>query len=131
MVCGPDRTSKVEKQILERGGRALPPWWSLLPAICAMSKQKESRWAHNVVIPKLNAAVRAAAEAHEWTFVGGIAERFIGHGYPANRDRYIVRLNESANRQRSVDGMLHPNGAGHDVYATRITRAIREGLGIR
>ena len=128
MVCSGEKTNVV-KQILENAVAGLPVWWNVF-RVCGISSN-EARWARNTVVAKLNEAVRKAADKHGWTYVGGIANQFVGHGYPADRDRFVVRLVESAMRQGTVHGMLHPNGAGHDVYATRITRAIREGLGIR
>lgn len=56
---------------------------------------RELAWAAREVVAPLNAAVRAAAENHNWSFVGGIAQGFIGHGYAAGKASFI-RTAESA-----------------------------------
>lgn len=46
---------------------------------------EEMQWAYEKVVVPLNAAVQAAAQAHGWHYVGGIAEAFRTHGYCADR----------------------------------------------
>lgn len=47
--------------------------------------ENEMRWAYHEVIVPLNDAIAAAAAEHGWHYVGGIAERFLHHGYCAAR----------------------------------------------
>jgi hypothetical protein len=44
---------------------------------------EESNWASTTVLPSLNGAARAAADANGWIYVGGIASQFVGHGWCA------------------------------------------------
>jgi hypothetical protein len=44
------------------------------------------QWAYVKIVVPLNAAVQAAANAHGWHYVGGIAESFRNHGYCADRN---------------------------------------------
>jgi hypothetical protein len=46
---------------------------------------EEMKWAYEKVVVPLNEAVQAAASAHGWNYVGGIAESFRNHGYCADR----------------------------------------------
>jgi lysophospholipase L1-like esterase len=46
----------------------------------------EMEWAYEKIVVPLNAAVQAAAAAHGWHYVGGIAESFANHGYCADRN---------------------------------------------
>ena len=46
---------------------------------------EEMKWAYEKIMVPLNAAVKAAADAHGWHYVDGIAERFRNHGYCADR----------------------------------------------
>jgi hypothetical protein len=74
----------------------------------------------------LNAHVEDAAERHDWTYVDGIVEGFRGHGYCRGEDRYFVTWSESMRRQNDHKGVMHPNQAGHEVYADRIVAAMRD-----
>ncbi len=47
---------------------------------------EEMQWTYEKIVVPLNAAVKAAADAHGWHYVGGIAERFRNHGYCADRN---------------------------------------------
>ena len=79
----------------------------------------ETRWAADHVMGNLNGSVREAALQHGWHFVGGIAERFHGHGYCAE-DPYVVQLGASFMDQSDKNGAFHPNNAGHEIYGERI-----------
>ncbi len=84
----------------------------------------ESRWANTEVVGKLNGAVRAGATANGWTYVGGIAARFRGHGYCANDDdRWVVTIGDSISEQFDANGPVHPNEEGHLVFANGLARA--------
>ncbi len=86
----------------------------------------ESQWAEEQVVGPLNVQVAAAAAAHDWHFVGHIAERFtdfggVGHGYCASKsERWIRRFEESCAVQGTEKGTLHPNEPGHLVYGSRL-----------
>lgn len=72
----------------------------------------------------LNDAVREAAGRHGWTYVGGVAAGFQGHGYCTD-DRYFRTALDSLEEQGDGLGMLHPNQKGHRVYADQIADALR------
>ena len=69
---------------------------------------------HATVVAGLNAEVATAATAHGWTFVDGIADDFLTHGYCA-RDRWTCTLEETFAYQGNPDGASHPNSEGHDT----------------
>lgn len=96
----------------------------------------ESRWASTEVVAKLNQAVEKAANDNGWTFVGRIAEQFIGHGYCMD-DRYVRTLADSrtiqgpytinvASDYASTVGTLHPNHEGHAIFAKRLVEEINK-----
>jgi PKD repeat protein len=89
--------------------------------------QHEFEWIASTVAPELNANVEAATQAHGWTLVDGIYERFAGHGYCAD-DNYLVRLQESFLRQGNKEGTVHPNVHGHRMYADNILREWKEAF---
>jgi hypothetical protein len=76
----------------------------------------------NMVVP-LNQQVLAAANAHAWVHVGGIADAFRTHGYCAYdliSPSWVVAIGESILWQGNESGTAHPNAAGQDFYADRI-----------
>ncbi len=93
----------------------------------------ELTFARSTFLPGLNNAVRDAAAAHDWHFVGGISDDFAGHGYcvgandQVEPERYIrtaaiAEITQGPNpfgRTRTT-GTLHPNGRGQRVYRDRI-----------
>jgi hypothetical protein len=92
----------------------------------------EVSWAHDNVLIPLNQAVQAAAQRHNWRFVGGIASAFSGHGYCAS-DKWIRTAQESKVIQGPFDaaktrGTLHPNARGHQVYKQRLAQEIAGDL---
>ena len=84
----------------------------------------EAAWAQSHVMGRLNGAVSAAATAHGWRFVAGIARQFEGHGYCAT-DHKVVRLGESVVEQGNQFGAFHPNRAGQQIYGTELFGALR------
>ncbi|HEX8066621.1 MAG TPA: GDSL-type esterase/lipase family protein [Thermoleophilaceae bacterium] len=95
--------------------------------------EAEARDAYDRMLLPLNAAVRAAADAHGWRHVGGVQAEFgEGHGY-CSRRTWIRRLEESvvrhgAFRRGAVLGTLHPNAHGHGAIAGRLAQALAAGL---
>lgn len=97
----------------------------------------EVSWARSTVLPGLNGAVQAATAAHGWTYVGGIANDFIGHGY-CSTNSWIRRAADSTQMQGpypaivndSTKGTLHPTVAGHASYARHIYQAVSTALGV-
>jgi len=85
--------------------------------------QAEMDWASRHVTAQLHSAMQAAAAELGWTFVTGISARFERHGYCA-LDSWLVRLQDTFLIQGDSYGALHPNVAGHGVYATEIARAL-------
>jgi lysophospholipase L1-like esterase len=73
----------------------------------------------------LNEVIREAAKRHGWIFVGGISTQFERHGYCAD-EPYWVGAEESCKSQGDLEGTLHPNSRGHEVYRARILQALRE-----
>ncbi|MEE9417232.1 MAG: GDSL-type esterase/lipase family protein, partial [Acidimicrobiales bacterium] len=86
--------------------------------------QAEAQWAHDSVLAPLNAAVRAAAEKHGWTLVGGSPELFADHGYCSN-DSWIVSLAQSLSRQGDQNGTLHSTRKGNDAQAGLVVPIVR------
>ena len=82
-------------------------------------------WAHKNLIAPLNARLLAAAQRNGWKPVVGITDEFKKHGYCAN-DRWIVRYEESKNRQINQDGTMHPNVAGHIAMGRHIAASLLE-----
>jgi lysophospholipase L1-like esterase len=106
----------------------------------------ESRWAREHVLVPLNAQVEAAAKAHGWNAVTGVAERFRGHGLCAGSQRWVRTLGEGLSGRPlplngtgvnivhvqdvigSTAGTLHPNEAGHRQIAALIAPLLAEVL---
>ena len=103
-------------------------------------------WAGGAVLPGLNGAVGAAAQAHGWTLVDGIADStanlFSGHGYCAS-DNWIRRATDAVNMQgpwvpwnesllppasTQTTGTLHPTAQGYQAVANRIFAKLAANL---
>ena len=98
----------------------------------------ESRWAQEQMLKPLNAEIAAAAKEHGWNAVGGVAERFRGHGLCApDAQRWVVTLGEGLSGRplplgggagflairdviESTAGTLHPNAEGQRQIAKLI-----------
>jgi lysophospholipase L1-like esterase len=90
----------------------------------------ESQWAYERLLRPLNGKVETAAGRNGWTFVGGIASDFEGHGICApKRDRWVRRFGESIGSQHDWLGTLHPNEEGHRQIARHVALAIAPTLG--
>jgi GDSL-like Lipase/Acylhydrolase family len=107
---------------------------------------EESRWAQQQVLEPLNAQIEAAAKAHGWNAVTGVAERFRGHGICApDKQRWVHTLGEGLTGReiplnagarppevRSVietsAGTLHPNEEGHRQLAALIEPVLERVL---
>ena len=75
----------------------------------------------------LNAELESAASRNGWIFVSGIEEGFAGHGYCTDSSFYVGAA-QSCRRQSDFLGTMHPNGAGHAVYAKCVGRHLSEAL---
>jgi len=90
----------------------------------------EVEWASNVVVPALNDAIRRAATRHGWFLVDRLEPRYRcyrggGHGYcTSDANRWIVTWDESEDQQDNIDGTLHPNSSGHEIYRNRLFIAL-------
>lgn len=104
------------------------------------SRSTELGYARKTFLPTLNGHAAAAASRHGWTMVGGISDRFLGHGYCVGANdqdhpaRFIQTAALSAEQQGPVTtiahrdktrGMLHPNVRGYAVYRDQILGAAR------
>ena len=102
----------------------------------------EGRFISDSVVTPLNAAMRAAATAHDWEYVGGIVSDFYAHGMCAPDSWY--RKNSEGLRDQGADvikllaldgqvvlwqyplsaAVAHPNRAGHRAIAKRLVDEI-------
>ena len=90
-------------------------------------------WASSFVVGNLNVAGNYAIGQHDisdrWRTVPGISAGFSHSGYCAN-PHMIVHYGESMDNQGDKFGSMHPNAAGHVVYAEQIIKALaRDGIG--
>ncbi len=90
-------------------------------------------WASSFVVGHLNGALDHAIDQHDllhrWRTVPGIGDGFLFNGYCAD-PHMIVRYEESVENQGDILGSMHPNAAGHTVYAEQIIKALaRDGIG--
>lgn len=126
----------------------------ILSTTCVGHTVAPVEWAFlydHMVVP-LNEAVAAAAAAHDWVLVTGIADAFRDHGYCASvgpgtqlGDGWVVKLPESVSTQNDLDevqfpicfvqdsgcdgdikGTGHPNLSGQEVYRDRILAALTQ-----
>ena len=72
---------------------------------------------------RLNRTIRDAATRHGWVYIGGISSEFARHGYCANQS-FWVGAEQSCKGQGDLNGMLHPNHKGHEVYRKRVLGAL-------
>ena len=78
---------------------------------------------------RLDDVLRSSAGGNQWTFVSGISDQFMTHGYCAPA-HWLVHRSESMLNQRDQNGTLHPNIQGHNAYARQILQAlITDGIG--
>lgn len=75
----------------------------------------EARWAYDAVLTRLNLSLREASSNYGWKYAGGIASKFVRHGY-CPEEHWVVQYDESKSRQGDDNGTLHPNASGHVVY---------------
>jgi len=64
---------------------------------------------------KVGDCQRAAANRFGWTYLDGVVDSFLGHGYfeEYTSDSWFVQAEESCIIQGDWSGMIHPNGRGH------------------
>jgi GDSL-like Lipase/Acylhydrolase family len=72
---------------------------------------------------ELNQRIEQKAKQLDWEFVSGVDVGFAGRGYCADSS-FFVSAEQSCLRQGDLEGTMHPNKDGHDVYAACIVRAI-------
>jgi lysophospholipase L1-like esterase len=89
------------------------------PLDTTLISKADAQFASKSIITPLDAAVSAAAEANHWTYVAGISAAFRTHGYPSTSS-WIRQLGESLEMQGNLDGIFHPNAAGHQAIARRL-----------
>jgi len=104
--------------------------------------RREAQWASEEVVRGLNDRVKAAADLHGWVYVGGIADKFAGHGYCAGDQRWVRTFGDAKKIQgtdnrcdlRNLDsirsciissGSVHPSEGGHAWYATRLIEELQ------
>ena len=87
----------------------------------------ESRWASECVLPRLNHALCMAAQRNGWHYVGGIASRFVDHGWCAS-DNWINTISESLDGQGHYRGGVHPNVDGYRAIAGALAGSIKMKL---
>jgi hypothetical protein len=104
---------------------------ALSNAACTLGSMNAAswQWTHDNIVVPLNNAVEAAAAAHGWQFVGGIASQFLDHGYCAwlKGENWVVTGPESAAIQNDILGTGHENHAGDAVYRDALATAIYQG----
>jgi len=64
---------------------------------------------------KVGDCQRAAANKFGWTYLDGVVDAFLGHGYfeEYTSDSWFVQAEESCVIQGDWSGMIHPNNRGH------------------
>ncbi len=77
--------------------------------------RNETRYMFNTVVPQFEGKIASEAVEHDWHFLEGVSATNRYHGYCAD-DHYVRRLDESLSRQKDIQGVLHPNGTGYNVY---------------
>ena len=89
-------------------------------------KTPEAAWLHDQAVI-LNRALEAESVRRDFTYVGGIAERFSNRGYCAS-DTYFVAINQSFLNQGDKSGAMHPTRAGHTAIAEQVVDAMHSQL---
>lgn len=87
-------------------------------------EKAESRWVAEEVLPRLNGMLCEAASKHGWTYVGGAAGRFEGHGWCAGGESWINTVGDAWHKQAHPRGAVHPNQAGHRMIGEGIADAL-------
>lgn len=80
-------------------------------------------WLRQHVFIPLNEAIRSSAKSLAWGFVDDIARRYHGHGY-CSSDAWFVTYRESWRVQGDLQGTLHPNRRGHEVFGHRVAEVL-------
>jgi len=78
---------------------------------------------------RMNAAIATAATSYlryRWHLVGGMEQRFTGHGYCAAQS-WFNTFEKSMRTQGNNKGTAHPNLIGHAAYGAMLRSAIRLG----
>lgn len=71
----------------------------------------------------VNAALQAAAQAHQWVYIGGVAQAFRTHGF-CTAKRFFVQCGESLGTQGDTNGTIHPNNLGTAATATAVADSV-------
>jgi GDSL-like Lipase/Acylhydrolase family len=102
-------------------------------SILGSVKRHELEHAQAEVLAPLNAMFAAAADDHDWQFVGGVHDLYREHGYCARGQEWVTDLRRSMEglggtlRGRFL-GTLHPNRKGHEETSKLIAAALEEDL---
>jgi hypothetical protein len=92
------------------------------PGDVTLINKQDAVLASRQIIPALDAAISAAAQAYRWTSVAGIDADFRTHGYPSTSP-WIRTIGQSIAMQGNDDGTFHPNAAGQRDIAKRLLAA--------
>lgn len=104
-------------------GNACREDFLLVPGV----ENEEWDWVAGTVIPQLNAAVRQGAASQGWNFVSGIQSAFRTHGLCADVP-WMVNFQRSYMVQGDIEGVSHPNRAGHQAIGDLIFQALKRDL---
>ena len=77
--------------------------------------RNETRYMFNTVMPAFEGEISSKAFEHGWHFLEGVSSTNLHHGYCAD-DRYVRRLDDVLPIQGDIQGVLHPNRTGYNVY---------------
>lgn len=77
--------------------------------------REEARTLHEIG-DSLNYKLKNIANKYGWSFVNGITEEFMGHGY-CSKDPYFVNFTYSCKCQGNYQGMLHVNRKGYEAIS--------------
>jgi hypothetical protein len=80
---------------------------------------------------RLNVELRRIASDFGWTWVGGVADGFAGHGYCLGENSFYRSAEGSFIIQGDTEGTMHPDAAGHAVYGERIAQLLDRVLAHR
>lgn len=73
----------------------------------------------------LNKKIKEAAKRHNWNYIYGVQDKFIGRGYCESAStRYLLHRRESLYIQGEKDGAMHPNKKGHKAVSDLLVNAI-------
>jgi len=145
----PDPTRIMETFVdPSTGQESLVPSWGpvLFDIIPGVSITATTNFgASELIVKPLNQSISEAAAVNGWSFLGGVSDAFIGHGYAApgfgrnGFTRFIRTFRESVIDQGPVGviesigttGTLHPNANGHRAIAERIYEVAAPSLAPR